>query len=559
MKEDFYFSNNSFEGNNDCENNYIFFMNKNQDFLPFHNNVNNFSNINDENLSFNQDKQDNNIFQLEDSLLEENNFNKDFSQISPIPPQNEKESSKQFINYNDNKSSNSNNNNSISTKDKSQIKNIQNNNSPQIEYDYLKNIEKKEIDNNNLKEDEKEEKKLITKKRKPRVHLEDLNIENIKFQKIGDKVILSRKQIITEDDKKEIRAIRNRISAQKSRDRKKVEFANLKEKIKSLNDELERKNKLIQKYEQICCSQCKMKMMQFKNQLFEDNNMNNNKFSEENENEEKDEGLILEENNSLISNLKNPLTGKISGILIGFLCLIGISICIFGGNLNFKSSINLSDSSERTFRNLNEANICVNQDLNDKNNYIIDDNNNNNNNNMPIPIQSLNNNFLQMCHDKFTLDINSNYKKKSGKKGNLLKKNYNKDSIIDNQVCIDSKNIMSNNYIINNSNFMNNLPIESNNIILNGKLSNKIISVFVKDYKTLKRYKNGRCLSLQEQIETESKNSEDGCVYLQVIIPKEEIKSDFENNNTTYPDSVKDYFEIRCKIFAINNFYDISH
>ena len=93
MTEDFYFSNNSFEGNNDYENNYIFLMNQNQEFLSFHNNVNNFPNINGENLSFNQDNQGNNIFQLEDGLLKENNFNKDFSKISPIPPQNEKESS----------------------------------------------------------------------------------------------------------------------------------------------------------------------------------------------------------------------------------------------------------------------------------------------------------------------------------------------------------------------------------------------------------------------------------------------------------------------------------
>ena len=164
-----------------------------------------------------------------------------------------------------------------------------------------------------------------------------------------------------------------------------------------------------------------------------------------------------------------------------------------------------------------------------------------------------------MCHDKFTWDIYlTNKKKKEKKNGNFLRKKYNQDSIIDNPVCIDGKNIIKNNYIINNTNFKNNLPIEANNIILNDKISNKIISVFVNDYKALNRYENGRCLSLQEQIENESKNSDDGCAYLQIIFPKETIKNDFEKNNS-YSENVKDYFEIRSKIFAYNDYYDISH
>ena len=86
--------------------------------------------------------------------------------------------------------------------------------------------------------------------------IEDLNIENRKFQKIGDKVYVSKNQIITDDDRKEIKAIRNRISAQKSRDRKKAEFIILNEKLKFLEKELAQKVKIIQNYEQICCPQC---------------------------------------------------------------------------------------------------------------------------------------------------------------------------------------------------------------------------------------------------------------------------------------------------------------
>ena len=70
------------------------------------------------------------------------------------------------------------------------------------------------INNKNL------EKTVLSKKRKHRIHLEDLNIdpEIIKYKKyqtIGDKVITSKNLVITDLDKKEIRAIRNRISAQK--------------------------------------------------------------------------------------------------------------------------------------------------------------------------------------------------------------------------------------------------------------------------------------------------------------------------------------------------------
>ena len=66
---------------------------------------------------------------------------------------------------------------------------------------------------------------------------------------------------------------------------------------------------------------------------------------------------------------------------------------------------------------------------------------------------------------------------------------------------------------------------------------------------------NGTSLPLQEQIETEAKNSEDGCVYLQMIIPRENSKNNFDNNDN-YSDYNNGFFEIRCKIIAYNNYYD---
>ena len=59
-------------------------------------------------------------------------------------------------------------------------------------------------------------------------------------------------------------------------------------------------------------------------------------------------------------------------------------------------------------------------------------------------------------------------------------------------------------------------------------------------------------MTLQEQIEIEAKNSEDGCVYLQMIIPN----YDNEDNKTLNSEYKNSFFEIRCKIFAYNNYYE---
>ena len=93
----------------------------------------------------------------------------------------------------------------------------------------------------------------------------------------------------------------------------------------------------------------------------------------------------------------------------------------------------------------------------------------------------------------------------------------------DGSMCIETKNIEHNNYIIDNNSLQNTLPVEASNIVIDNNLSHKIISLFVKDYNTLNRYINGKSLTLQEQIEIEAKNSEDGCVYLQMIIPNNKI------------------------------------
>ena len=169
-----------------------------------------------------------------------------------------------------------------------------------------------------------------------------------------------------------------------------------------------------------------------------------------------------------------------------------------------------------------------------------------------------------MCHNKFIFDIFSNSKKQKDseekqkqKSGFLVKKTFN-NKLDPNSFCFQSTTINNGDYIINTNknNFTNTLPIRRDNIILNEYISNKIISVFIKDYDTLKKFSNGKTLSLKEQIEYGVKNSEDGCIYLQLIVPKNEIENDNKNNNDTCPNNDLKYFEIRCKILSYLNYYD---
>lgn len=539
---------------NDEESDTLFGMNHNMDYSTkcF---IENIPNI------FNQ-KNDNNIFSYKDSFFSPNILNKDSSS---------QESNIQFpniLNEDSSKQPNSNNeNNSSSKKEKSQLKEIKsqnnnsdnnNNNNQIIELDE----NSKNNDKNNI---ENADNKVLNKKRKPRVHLEDLGISNKKYQKIGDKVILSKYQEITENDKKEIKAERNRISAKKNRDKKKAEFKLLNKKIKSFNDELNIAKLIISNFEKICCSQCKLKLTEIKQKLLEDNDINNNENDNVNMGEE---SLVLEEKDSFFSDIKHSTIGKISVALFGLVALIGISLCLFNGlpiskninNLNQKSIS--SNSPQIVLRHLTNNNICPNQNQNnviiEKDNYV----NDNKESHLPIPKESLNS--LQKSHDKFTWEIYYNLKyKKEELKGNLLKKNNNENPILDHQICIELKKIENNNYKINNdSSLMNNIIIEVNNIIQNNKISNKI-TVVVKDYEALKKYKNGASLPLQEQIENEVKNWQDGCAYLQMFIPTKDINNNYDKNLTNSEfESENDFFEIRCKIFSYNKYYDqgvVSH
>ena len=567
MENNYLFSNKSFDNyeESEFEKNSLFFNNNPEDnLLHSYNNEekeeynynynynynevnNNMNNINEflsnsyNNINLNL-KLDNSI-QFKNNNFQENNSLKDLSSIEQISQMKNDEDSGIG-----NSSSINLSNNSSSTKEKSQLKNIE------------ININTKEKEKEEKKSEKKDKnKEILNKKRKPRVHLEDIGIDpeiikDKKFQTIGDKVYLSKNKILTEEDKKEVRAIRNRISAQKSRDRKKAEFSLYQKQVKYLEEQLKLKNTIIQNYEKVCCEECKAKFEEINKKILSDNNNNINIYN--------NGELILEEdqNDQIIPNRNNnSILGKIPGILIGIFCFIAISICIFQFNFSPRNkNIPVRNLQKHVFnanniintkeKENNEEAFTIYEEpptiISSKNEYIQDE----------IEIKE-ENEILQMCHDKYIFDIYSNAKIKQEEKqksGFLVKKEYNKPD--PNSFCFETNTITNGNYYINN-NFTNTLPIQSNNIILNEYLSKKIISVYIKDYESLKKYANGKLLNLKEQIEYGAKNSEDGCIYLQLILPKSEFGNDYEKNNT-YPNNNEKYFEIRAKILSYYNYYD---
>ena len=489
----------------------------------------------------------NNIFPIQEENI--NNINNDLS-LNPndISP---KENLEEFNDNNNNNLFEKENNFNISDS-QSQSNSTKGSGEKEKASDKSKIIEKEENKKNNLGK---------KRKQKQRIHLEDLNIdpEIIKYKKyqtIGDKVITSKNSKITDLERKEIRAIRNRISAQKSRDRKKAEFNELQMKVKYFEELTKKQNLMMKEFEKILCPECRNKYMEIKLNISLDNKSDD------------DEYLVLDEDLSFIySDKKNISLTKLTGALITLVCLIGIVICFVQSGVSNNliknrgiNNINKLSEQKITLRQLNEE-----KNLDDDNDNDIIDNNKNNDieikeENVLMPINKAifeNNNIyinqLQLYHDRFGIEINSYLEKKNKIKNGFLMKQQTYNKTNQNSVCIETKNIEHNNYIIDNNSLNNTYPIEANNMLIDNNLSHKIISLFVKDYNTLNRYINGKSLTLQEQIEIEAKNSEDGCVYLQMIIPNYENEDDNNTLNSEYKNS---FFEIRCKIFAYNNYYE---
>ena len=489
------------------------------------------------NQELNIDSYENNIVFNKNILsMEEENLNKEIpKQENILEPFNEK-FEKDSNNLNISNSQLSQSNSTKGTGDKNNESKLND-----IKINEIINDEKDKKKNNNIN---------TGKKRKQRIHLEDLNIDPEiikckKYQTIGDKVITSKNSKITDLDRKEIRAIRNRISAQKSRDRKKAEFNELQKKVKFYEELTKKHILMIKDYERISCPECRAKFMELKLNISLD------------QNDPDKEILVLDEDISFFSSdKKGSILTKLTGALIAIVCLLGIILCLAQGNLagNLIKNRNINDlnklNEEYQLRHLNEEETI--EEKNGDNNIELKEDNGK----VLLPINQeildYNINQLRLYHDRFGIEINSYLMKKNKERNGFLMKTqlYNQNN---NSVCIETKNIEHNNYIIDQNSLKNTLPVEANNIVIDNNLSHKIISLFVKDYNTLNRYINGRSLTLQEQIEIEAKNSEDGCVYLQMIIPNYESG---ENNATLNSEYKNSFFEIRCKIFAYNNYYE---
>ena len=530
MEDSFLFQNNFNE--NEMENN-NFNLN-----LSFQNDEssNYFPNI--LNQEFKIESYENNIvFNKNISSIEEDNFNKEIpKQENVIEPFNQKfEKDNSNLNISNSQLSQLNSTKGTGDKNNESKLNDIKLNDIKINDMICDNIGKRK--NNNIN---------TGKKRKQRIHLEDLNIDPEiikckKYQTIGDKVITSKNSKITDLDRKEIRAIRNRISAQKSRDRKKAEFNELQKKVKFYEELTKKHILMIKDYERISCPECRSKFMELKLNISLE------------QNDPDKEILVLDEDISFFSSdKKGSILTKLTGALIALVCLFGIMLCLTQGGLvgNLLKNRNINDLNKLNERyqlrqlNQEEEKIDENINLKDDNGKVLLSINQ--------EILDYNINQLQLYHDRFGFEINSYLMKKNKERNGFLMKTqlYNQKN---NSVCIETKNIEHNNYIIDQNSLKNTLPVEANNIVIDNNLSHKIISLFVKDYNTLNRYINGRSLTLQEQIEIEAKNSEDGCVYLQMIIPNYESG---ENNSTINSEYRNSFFEIRCKIFAYNNYYE---
>ena len=531
MKDDFLFQNNLQENENE-EN----FFNLN---LSFQNDESSFPNMqlfNQEIINEpNENQQNNNNNEINNNIfpMQVDNINKDLSLIQNQLPSKENlaDSCNKLFEKDNNLNLSDSQSQSNSTKGSGDKSN-------------KSKIEKDEINKKNN----------LGKKRKQRIHLEDLNIDPEiikckKYQTIGDKVITSKNLKITDLDRKEIRAIRNRISAQKSRDRKKAEFNELQTKVKYFEELTKKQNLMMKDFEKILCPECRNKYMEVKLNISLDNKSDDSEY------------LVLDEDLSLFySDKKGISLTKLTGALITLVCLIGIVLCFvqggIGNNLMTNRDINNINklNNKISLRQLNEE-----KTLDDDNDAIDNDNDIDiKEENVLLPINKgiFDNNIylnqLQLYHDRFGIEINTYLEKKNKIKNGFLMNQqiYNKTQ---SSVCIETKNIEHNNYIIDHDSLKSTYPVEANTMPIDNNLSHKIISLFVKDYNTLNRYINGKSLTLQEQIEIEAKNSEDGCVYLQMIIPNYKNKEDNKTLNSEYKNS---FFEIRCKIFAYNNYYE---
>jgi hypothetical protein len=519
-------------------NDYYFNDNNNNESIFFDRENNNY----DENINLNNfiltNSQYSNDFIKDDYYSnnnnEEINFNNianDKIHINNINEKNEKnEKNNNSLNNNNNdlstigNSNQNNNTNSIETNEffPNDFKNLSLKERMKYKIDKTKKmLEKKTNRNNNEKIPLKEEINKNSKNNNKISKNNNLNINEI------DKNNLS---------KKELKMLRNRLSAQRSRDRKKKEFDELKTLTQNLlteneklKNEILQKNSIINNLKNILKNLCPNCLDLIKNNNFISINTNNNN------NNNSDESIpIISDNISTTSNNSSSSNriGKLS-LLTGLIALI----CIFGtiklnNNNNIFKIEKVYNNNNRFFNPRNLITNFVEKSLNG-NEYkqLTYDNKNNNDDSKNKQIQ-------------VPFDIQKNYEIRNKK---------NKEKNNTNLVPINYYNNEIDNNIKNYYKYVNkNLPtLFCNNLILENKFykAEEFINNLFKNKENDKAISN---LRIEKHPSISFKGKEDD-MFIDLIIP---INNCFNStneitNNCNSSSENEDYYKVSCKIFEI--------
>lgn len=340
-------------------------------------------------------------------------------------------------------------------------------------------------------------KKLLLNKKK----LRELNQEK-KYIIIDDKVIRLSKSL-TLKEKKEIKTIRNRISAQKSRDNKKLEFEELKKENKRLKDLVKEQQDIIDELERrrVICDRCRSTTSSTSNS---------------------DSTYYISQSNS-------PQTSPHS-LFIGSICLVGVFLLLmlFGGahqrnsnhhNLKFTPRILLSNPDESLSDNM------ILSVLNEK---------------YPVGHSSMTKeelNHIYRLRENFLINI---YKS--------IYPNQSKNFLSENTLPIKyhypacvNKVIVNDNTKVRVKSENNTLPIHSNGNFVVDEFKKHVQSLYIKDYIAI-NFLNDQT-SFEDILNSPTK--EDECSYLHILFPgvkKDEIE---------YKERPL-YYEVGCKILEIN-------
>jgi hypothetical protein len=390
-----------------------------------------------------------------------------------------------------------------------------------------KMLEKKTNRNNNNNNNEISLKEEINNKNsKNSKNKNSINNNNNNFNDL-DKNNLS---------KKELKMLRNRLSAQRSRDRKKKEFDELKTLTKNLlteneklKNEILQKDSIINKLKDILKNLCPNCLDLIKNNNFISINTNNNN------NNNSDESIpIISDNISTTSNNSSSSNriGKLS-LLTGLIALI----CIFGtmklnNNNNIFKIEKVYNNNNRFFNPRNLITNFVEKSLNG-------------------------NEYKQLTYDNKT--FNDDSKNKQIQVPFDIQKNYeirnkkNKEKKNTNLVPINYYNNEIDNNIKNYYKYVNkNLPtLFCNNLILENKKFYKAEEFINNLFKNKENDKNFAISNLRiEKHPSISFKGKEEDIFIDLIIPINNcINSTNEITNSSSEN--EDYYKVSCKIFEI--------